>query len=240
MPDTHASDHPDIETLSGFSEGRLEATLSETVGKHVEDCVACRLEIKRLRRFETIETDDALAGEAGWNRAGPALEQALNNRILPAAGVGTDKHAPTRQSRARWHLRWLTPAVAAAAVVVLLVSVFDGGSPDDPGVMRGPEAPAHGIVTGTPSGEIPGPPEVFEWSSAVKHDYYTVEIRSTDLQRIHTQTGIPDTRWAPVDSVTALFEPGTIYLWNVVGHRGVEEATVSPNGWFKITPENNR
>ena len=61
MSDDTARNHPGLEELAGLSDGRLDHSEAEIIREHVNGCSDCRLEIKRLQRFETIETDEELA-----------------------------------------------------------------------------------------------------------------------------------------------------------------------------------
>ena len=242
MSDDTTRDHPGIEKLAGLNDGRLDNNEAETIRAHVDSCSDCRLEIKRLQRFERIETDEELASDARWQSASSRLEEAFHDNIMPELGLkeATRERAVKIPFWYRWRLQWLTPAVATAAAVIVIFAVIDRGPSVDQGPMRGPGVESAAILIEQPSGDITETPNLFSWKSSVESDFYTLEIFTADLKKIYTQREIPEARWIATDSLKTLLVTHTIYLWNVVGHKGLEPETVSPNGWFKITPKSDR
>jgi hypothetical protein len=105
----------------------------------------------------------------------------------------------------------------------------------DLGPVRGTPARAAEIELERPLGEVSDIPHVFVWNSSEKEDYYTLEVFTSDLDKVFEADRIRDTRWAATDSMRTLLREETVYLWSVTGHKGVERASTSPNGWFKIT-----
>jgi hypothetical protein len=152
------SEHPELEQLAEHAAGRLDAAEAEVVRRHLQDCPFCRLELKRLARFETIATDEELLVEAEWSRARFALARAYQEKLKPELeGLGTpaaipppggqvqpadlehpadlghavDPKSPRGEPRRpATVLRWLAPVAAVAAVVLLLVNIDLG--PDRP------------------------------------------------------------------------------------------------------------
>ncbi len=242
MSDDTARNHPGFETLAQLAEDRLDTNKAETVHTHVDGCSECRLEIKRLQRFERIDTDEELISDSGWQTAQSRLEETFRRNIIPELDL--KEAVPERTAKAplwsRWRLQWLAPAMATAAVVFLVFSIIDRGPSVDPGPMRGPGVDSAAILIEQPSGNITEAPKLFSWKSSVESDFYTLEIFTADLKKIYTQTEIPEPRWVATDSLKTLLADNTIFLWNVIGHKGLEPETVSPNGWFKITPANEQ
>jgi hypothetical protein len=242
MSDETTRNHPGIEALAGLSDGRLENNEAEIIRTHVDGCSDCRLEIKRLQRFEGIETDQELATEARWQSAKSRLEDKFHKNILPELGIkeATREQAPKQPFWYRWRLQWLVPAAATAAAVLFIFSVVDRDPSVDPGPMRGPGIESAVILIDQPSGDLTEAPKVFSWKTTAECEFYSIEIFTADLKKIYTEGEIPETRWVATDSLKTLLATNTIYLWNVVGHKGLEPETVSPNGWFKITPDTSR
>jgi hypothetical protein len=248
MSDETKRNHPDIETLANFLGGQLSQNDTATTRDHLDECFACRLEVKRLARFEEIDSDADLEREADWKSARINLERAFRENVLPEVA----ERKPARETKraagfdfgsfwTRWQIRWLAPVAAAAAVLIVVIQVQrinpPGTAPDDLGPMRGTPAASADIVAAEPAGDIPEAPKVFRWQSKWEDDYYTIEIFRPDLSKIFEVEGITDLRWSVSDSLKSILKPDSIYLWTVTGHRGVERETVSPNAWFKITPK---
>ena len=231
--------HPDIDALAGYASGELD---DEVTRRHVESCPVCRLELKRMVRFEHLETDGDLLRDAGWAAAQPRLERAFRNQVLPEVVPPT---SPRRRERTsiweRWQIRWLVPVAAAAAVLLVVFQtdlVEKSRTPsEDLGPVRGTPVEAPDIVPEKPVGNIAAAPEVFAWTPQAKEDYYTLAILTPNLEKIFEVNRIPEARWEVTDSLKSILEKDAIYLWSVTGHKGVEPVTTSPNAWFKITDE---
>lgn len=232
-------DHPDIEKLADYSAGLLEESEAESIEKHLECCTPCRLEVKRIERFNTIDSDAALAQEAGWSQARFRLERALRENILPEF-MGHEP-AEAQKYRPPFGSKWLAPLTAAAAVILIFIYVEKARFPmvpsTDLGPMRGDSEVEYGVSLQSPVGEVAACPEQFQWYSDRKNDYYTLQIFTTDLSKVYTVDNIADTLWVVPDSLKAILHHEKIYLWSVKGHKGLERVLESPNGWFKINPE---
>ncbi len=235
MPDEK---HIDLEILDKYLEGKLARNEAEAVRRHLDSCPLCGLELKRLRRFETIDSDEDLARKGEWLYARTKLEKALGERIVPAA---TGPRARiVRFRRAARAARWLVPAAAAAAVVLVIAHFAANekfGAPA-PGtsIMRGISPVAYGIELMEPVGEIAAFPSIFKWKSDRMYDRFTLEIFTSKLERVALERNIKESFWKTPDSLRTALKPGVVYLWNVRGYRGLESASASPNGWFKFEP----
>ncbi|MCK5406467.1 MAG: zf-HC2 domain-containing protein, partial [Candidatus Krumholzibacteria bacterium] len=229
--------HPDIETLANYIDGQLAASDADATKRHLDSCPVCRLEIKRIERFEAIESDKSLREEANWPAAQVRLERAFRDNVLPE--VVARQSIDARPFWSRWQVRWLVPVAAAAALLVVFQidrSRPPGTPSDDLGPMRGPTTEELSIALEAPSGNIERLPEQFTWRSTRKNDYYKIAIFTSDLTKIYEESELPESRWAASDSLRSLLKVETIYIWTVTGQKGVEREVVSPNGWFKITP----
>lgn len=237
MSENDLKDHLKIEELDDYMHGQLEPDELARVKRHLDDCPLCRLEIKRMARFEEIDSDDELAEEADWQSARFKMERAFKDRVLP---VVVGKSSAERGARPSFFtLRWLAPLAAAAAVVILIfVYVERIYSPRvshrEFGPMRGELAPEYEIILESPVGNIQAYPDRFEWRSGVESDYYKIEIFTSDLEQVHVVESVKESKWVPPDSVKARFEHGTFYLWSVKGYKGLNREVTSPNAWFRI------
>lgn len=238
MPD---GKHIDLETLDKYLQGTLAWEEAEAVRRHLEACPSCGLELKRLQRFATIDSDEEVTRKGEWLYARTRLEKELREKIIPAATAPRARIILLR--RAARAARWLVPAAAAAAVIVFMIARYSAnerpGAPTPESkrsVMRGAPPVVHGIELMEPAGEIAAPPAIFKWKSERKDDSFTLEIFTPRLDRIALQRNIKESSWAAPDSLRSALKPGVVYLWCVRGYRGLERATASPNGWFKIKP----
>jgi len=230
--------HPGIGDLAEYTAGSLHGSEAEEIREHLSGCPLCRLEIRKIERFESIDQDDDLAEEADWNGARFKLERAFRDSVLPAAGLGA--RPADRGSRLISKLTWLAPITAAAAVFVLFIHLESTRMELLPsrgmGPMRGDTAEEYKIALEGPSGIIERIPEQFSWKAERDNEYYVLEIFTSDLVNIYKEERIEGTAWAVSDSLISLFEPDSIYLWSVKGYKGLEREEISPNGWVKIVP----
>ncbi|HEX7937445.1 MAG TPA: zf-HC2 domain-containing protein [Gemmatimonadaceae bacterium] len=96
------SDHIDVETLSAFADGDLNAVHAQRVERHLSQCAECSARIQRIRRLvaavATLPRDVAPP---------PDALDAIRRRVT----------SPNARAPRWWHNGWL----AAAAAVVLVV-----------------------------------------------------------------------------------------------------------------------
>ncbi len=233
MTDKNARFHPELSRIADWSAGLLDGEEARAIRAHLDGCPACRIELRRLGRFQGIDSDGELEREAGWYDARIKLERAFEERILPAVV------SARRTSRTRWFaFAWFAPVAAAAAVLLVFMQLernSPGRSPAS-GPLRGGAGFEYGIMLESPVGEIAQTPEQFAWHAKGGKDYFAVEIFTSQLSSVCRIDRIEDSYWSVPDSLRTLFEPGTIYLWHVRGYRGLEREVVSPNGWFRIGP----
>jgi hypothetical protein len=232
-------DHPGVTRLADYKAGLLEPGDAAAVRGHIEGCPLCRLELKRLERFERIGEDESLLEEAGWRSAEIELEKAFRENVLPK--VAERKVVKFGGRRSMRLFGWLVPVAAAAAVLVLFVQLervkpIDGPYIDG-GPMRGEPAGEYVIMLETPSGEMEESPAVFTWHSRREIDYYTLEIFTSNLVSVHKTGRIAGSEWSVPDSLGYLLTENVTYLWNVRGYWGLGHEVLSPSEWFRIIPE---
>jgi hypothetical protein len=247
MSDNANRIHPDIDTLAEFAAGESD---DESTRRHLEECHQCRLEVRRLSRFQeldALDADDPLLREAAWSTARTRLERTFREDVLAPVADGRAVPERARASRSiweRWQIRWLVPAAAAAAVLLLVFQtdwVRQAGTPsEDLGPVRGTPVESPDIVLKRPLGKISTAPDVFEWQTKIKEDYYSIAIFTSNLEKVFEVARVIENHWTAADSLKALLKDETLYLWSVTGHKGVEPVTVSPNAWFMITDETPR
>jgi hypothetical protein len=230
--------HVPVETLAAYLEGKLSEREANGVNEHVRRCARCDLELRRLERFSSVESDEELARSAEWIYARGKLERAYRERIAPADVKPVSEPAGRRVRFGR--RAWLVPAAVAAAAIIV-VAQFATKREREPlaparEVMRGAPAVVYEIALKAPAGDVAGFPSTFSWEPSRKYDGYTLEIFSPSLERVYAADGIAAPSFAAPDSLRKILKPNIIYLWSVKGHKGLERAALSPNGWFRYKP----
>ena len=243
MTEKKLDQHIEVEQLAEFAAGQVVGAKRESVRRHLDECALCQLELRRLERFATIDSDEELLAEADWSRAQFELSRGLQETILPeiAKQSRQSQQSRTDRTRARFRgsVRWLVPAAAmAAALIFLLMPRESGHGPQLPGQgydpLRNGGTVAQPIVLESPAGELATWPKLFRWRSETSFDSYTLEIFTPDLKMVFRQEQIRQVTYAATDSLQALLAPDQTYLWSVQGFTGLEASAVSANNWFKI------
>ena len=229
-------EHIDPETLEKYILGKLAEKEAGDVRRHIDTCTRCGLELKRLMRFGTIDSDEDLARKGEWLYARTRLEKAFREKIAPSVAASGARQV--RFPRAARLARWLVPAAAAAAVVFMIAHYAMNGKPGvltpGPGVMRGAPPVEYEIALTEPAGEIKAPPAMFRWQSRREHSRFALEIFTPSLETVCRVDNIDGSSWKAPDSLATILKPGVVYLWSVKGYEGLARATASPNGWFRI------
>ncbi len=240
--------HLDLELLSGYTAGQLSDAEEEKIAQHLSTCTACSLEIKRLERFASIDTDQDLLTEAEWEQAERQLDKVYEKIIRPAVSESnqTASSKPTLAVVRRWRAqnvwRWATPLAAAAVLVFVMLNLNTGTGPEAPpdirnvglDPVRGDNTVQIDIILKSPSGELTAGPERFVWQAPDSLEFFSLEIFTPALELVFRHDHIQQHTFAVTDSLLSLFERQQIYLWSVQGYTGIEETTASENGWFKI------
>jgi hypothetical protein len=239
-------DHPNLDTLVDLAEGVLTDVQAARVSQHLQQCVPCRLEARRLARFATIDTDEELLAEADWSRARFALGKAYREKIRPAISTAPEQTIENPEDRARGSRRhsilprgwWVAPIAAAAVLVLVFLGQDRGLGPGSPDVgqepFRGGQQLAQSITPVEPVGEVSACPQVFTWQTSEAFGTYTLEIFTPDLELVFRQENIATSSFTLTESLREKLAPGQIYLWSIKGHRGMQAAAVSANGWFRF------
>lgn len=223
--------HPELELLLRRAGGLLDAGTAAEIDAHLEACALCRLELRRLERFDELDDDADAARAADWESAAPRLDAAWRDDIRPAirGSGGARRRIP----------RWLGPLAAAAAVAgVMLVAGVPGLRDLEPGdrdTMRGVDtAPA--LVGAAPVGEIGAAPAVFSWTAERDFDAFVLEVFTAELGTVLHLEELTTTRVELPDSLRAAFAAGTTYFWHVEGREGLTATEASSSVWFRIVP----
>ena len=229
-------EHIDLETLEKYVLGKLAEKEAEAVRRHLESCTRCGLELKRLMRFGTVDSDEDLARKGEWLYARTKLEKAFREKIAPSAAASGAREV--RFPRAARVARWLVPAVAATLGIFMIAHYTMNGKPGSPApgpdVMRGVPPVEYEIALTEPVGEIQAPPAVFRWQSRRNDSRFALEIFTPSLETVCRADDINGSSWKAPDSLATILKPGAVYLWSVKGYEGLARATASPNGWFRI------
>jgi hypothetical protein len=237
MTDGVTGQHPDLEALDAFAAGRLDPAAAAALSRHAEACVLCRLELKRLRRFATIELDPDPEAAAAWPRMEAELEQAFHGRILPA--IPGDRSGGRGSFRFRRRpVFWLLPAMAAAALLILVTRVDrpELETPSGRPPARGSARIDRRIQPLAPLGPLEAVPDRFVWKSTGAFESFTLEILTPELDPVLRRPGLTDSSWAVTDTLRAVLGRGGSFLWRVQGHRGLTTTETTVHGWFTIPP----
>lgn len=117
------SQHPG-DALQELLDGRLEGELREAVERHLLDCERCRRELEQMRWTRRLARASA---------AEPAPE-GLNERLSAALDEEDARQAGPDPAAQRWRpMSWpVWAGLAAAVVLVALVTLWPSGPPDLP------------------------------------------------------------------------------------------------------------
>lgn len=130
-----AEHRPDLETLSAWLDGELDAAARQRVDAHLADCPRCAAELVALRELSAGFA--AMRGETlGYDLAG-----VIEGRLAAAPRAPSPASVARRQPR-RW-LAWLPATVGAAASLALgigLGSALLGGAGTDGKLADNPPA----------------------------------------------------------------------------------------------------
>jgi hypothetical protein len=172
---------------------------SDPTGRHLELAAVARYVSRTLRPGEREE-----------------VERHLADCTVCAGEIGDLIRLRDRVRRPRQWIR-LAPAVAAAAVVLLIV--WTGRPRLETPTTR--ELPLTSVVAPTPLPVQPQHPTVLRWSTVRGAIGYRVVLYDS-LGQTLLETERPDTMLALPDSLDLV--PGGLYLWKI-------EAEASPDRW---------
>lgn len=139
--------HPELETLHGFAEGRLEDAAGAEVAAHLDACPACRDEVRWVRelRQEARGLPESLAPERDlW----PGIEAGIRRSARsPQAPVGSIDAA--RRRNGGWRRPLLLAAAALALVAlssVITYSIVRSGAAGSAGAIAGGSGEGEGGI----------------------------------------------------------------------------------------------
>ncbi len=230
--------HLDLQALERYLEGTMEEWELARAERHLEGCPICRIELGYLKRFRSIDEDEELLSEARWEYAEKRLEQ-WRSEFVKKARAGREETGGRREGGFLFIFRWSAPVVAAAVLILMFIGVEQAPVrklSEEGAVMRGGPGRIRSIELIEPYGKLSRLPEKFVWRQVMDVNHYDLEIFSSQLRTIFKAEGIADTSVTVTDSLRALIEPGTVYLWKVTGYKGNEPSVKSGSAWFEIKP----
>ncbi len=241
MTEHKSGEHPDLLQLSNYAEGDRKEPEAGMIREHLDGCVLCRLELKQIARFNTIEMDKELLQKAEWERAKSQLGKFREEKF---GAVALDDRSKKKTPRfGPLQLRHLVPAAMVAAAATILIVVNTGRGPSAPlfspsdNVLRGEDSAGYEITLEGPHGDIRTLPAEFIWSDAGSFSSYTLEIFRPDLTVVFRQEEILESRFDISPSLQNFLLPGEEYIWRVLGYRDFEAAIISRNLAFRISTE---
>lgn len=158
-----------LETLEQMMDNRSGDAKAQA---HLADCAHCQTELAMLKNFEqsTPSADEGAA--VAWIAA--QLERQQN------APVAQQKVARVPFWRTMFRVPYMAGAAALAAVLIVGISLYHGGSDEpgklNPGVGNSPfRSGAVHLVS--PIADQPGAPAEFHWDAVQGASSYTVELK---------------------------------------------------------------
>jgi hypothetical protein len=185
-----------------------ELSLDETerIVDHMVVCGSCRAKFDLLRG---ISSELAKKKERVSDGKLSAAEEKELRKLARMKLEEIEKSSPP-------FFRW-TPArlaVAATALVVVVMAVFWITRVDRGTVYR--EIKGHDELTLLgPSGKLPSPPLVFEWTPYESAEDYTFEIIDEELNTIFLKTNVLEPRLTLPQDIVKKMKKGITYLWKV-------------------------
>lgn len=181
---------------------RLGAPLSSADRDHLDGCARCQTELALLEASASTETQDERA-DVRW----------VTEQLRRGHGGITRAPSPARTP-------WLSASRLLPLAATLIFGLLIGYAVWDPEPKVGPLGGAQQVYrTGglqglAPSGDLPAPPVLLEWSAyagAVRYDVSITEVDGTILWR--TSAEVP--RVELPSSLKVRFLPGKTILWQV-------------------------
>jgi hypothetical protein len=204
---------------------------------HLQECPRCQA---RLRMYESFLEDGSTSAQSPREAEADAVLTKLAQRHfgLPQveprySGRSFPVHWWAVLSRgARARLLILTPAVAAAAILVAMLATNHRKGSDEPAYRGQASAFAWHVETTRvlPDGHVR-----LEWGGRPGADAYRVRVLDTALAPVFESAALPDTS---VDIDPAVLgtkgRSGARFLWQVVASHQGEDTETSGFGQFRI------
>ena len=121
------SDHPGLDELVDFQEGRLTGDDAEYVRRHLEACPECAREVRELEAFDVDEPPASNLRPspeetaADWKRFQDRVaRETTGGKVLemPSPRAAAEHLTPTGEPPRSWSLRWLTMAASLMIGVI--------------------------------------------------------------------------------------------------------------------------
>ncbi len=185
-----------------------ELSLDETerVVDHIAVCGTCRAKFDLLR---------GISGEMAGKKervSDGKLSAAEEKELRNLARMKLEEIDKPSRSSFRWTPARLT--VAAIALVVVVAAVFWITRIDRRTVYREIRGQDE-LTLIEPSGKLPSPPLVFEWTPYESAEDYTFEIIDEELNTIFFKTNLLDSHYSLPEAVAEKMKKGVTYLWKV-------------------------
>lgn len=127
------------EDLPGYAGGNLAVAERALIEAHLRTCRPCQDEVRALERLDRL-----LHEGLPWVEPSPELQRRFMNRLAAEIEAETQP-SEERESLLSWLLRpWLIPAVATAALAVLVLAGSFGSGRDVPTRIAREPAPSDG------------------------------------------------------------------------------------------------
>ncbi len=186
---------------------------------HLAECAHCQTELSMLKSFEASVPSAEEGAAVAWIAA--QLERKQNASLIQRnmAQRETAKPASARVSfwRNMFRMPYLAGAGALAAVLILAVSLYNGGNSNGPSLHNpnGPEIYRSDVVKLiAPIGEMAQAPAEFRWEGVKGAASYSIELTdvlgSVLASEKSTQTTLPLTQ-----AMKAQMSPGKPLKWKV-------------------------
>jgi len=126
---------PDAETLAAYHEGSLSAQEMSTAKKHLAWCARCQKILAQLEPTQSVsesrnqEDQLAVAGAVARAKNGEVSREASAPAVATRGPKETESKVTHFPSKKKWLLRWVAPAGAIAAGLLLYLSFRDFRSP---------------------------------------------------------------------------------------------------------------
>lgn len=181
---------------------------------HLSECAHCQTELSMLKNFEASVPSAEEGAAVAWIAAQLERQQ---NAPLVEKKMGQQKAARPSFWRNMFRMPYLAGAGALAAVLILAVSLFNGGNSNSPSLHNpnGPEIYRSDVVKLiAPIGEMAQTPAEFRWEAVKGAASYSIELTdvlgSVLASEKSTQTVLPLTQ-----AMKAQMSPGKPLKWKV-------------------------
>jgi len=210
-----------LEVLERMTEG---SAADPKAAAHLAECPHCQTELSMLKSFEASVPAADEGAAVAWIAA--QLERKQNaslvqQRMVQQKMVQQKMAKPASERVSFWRtmfkLPYMAGAGALAAVLILAVSLYNGGNSNSPS-LHNPNAPeiyrSDVVKLIAPIGEMAQAPAEFRWEAVKGASSYSIELTdvlgSVLASEKSTQTALPLTQ-----TMKAQMSPGKPLKWKV-------------------------